>query len=72
MISRSIGVILALVLTMAGTASAQNITSSSIDGVITDQSGGTLPGVTVTVSCSDPTFKDTLMRAAKPAFSSSP
>src|SRR2546426_3285652 len=50
MISRSIGVILALVLTMAGTASAQNITSSSIDGVITDQSGGTLPGVTVTIS----------------------
>src|SRR2546425_1438007 len=50
MISRSIGIILALVLTMAGTASAQNITSSSIDGVITDQSGGTLPGVTVTIS----------------------
>jgi len=50
MISRSIGVILALVLTMAGTVSAQNITSSSIDGVITDQSGGTLPGVTVTIS----------------------
>jgi hypothetical protein len=34
----------------AGTAAAQNITSSSIDGVVTDQSGATLPGVTVTIT----------------------
>src|SRR5712691_9487311 len=50
MIPRSIGVILALVLTMAGTAPAQNITSSSIDGVVTDDTGGALPGVTVTIT----------------------
>src|SRR5262245_12060106 len=34
----------------AGTVAAQNITSSSIDGVVTDQSGATLPGVTVTIT----------------------
>src|SRR5262249_46171593 len=34
----------------AGTAAAQNITSSSIDGVVTDQSGATLPGGTVTLT----------------------
>jgi hypothetical protein len=38
-----------LVMTAAITA-AQNITSASIDGVITDQSGAALPGVSVTAS----------------------
>jgi hypothetical protein len=50
MIRRSIGTVLTMLLAIAGAASAQNITSSSIDGVITDQSGAALPGVTVTAS----------------------
>src|SRR5258705_9505758 len=31
-------------------ASAQNLSSGSIDGVVTDDSGGALPGVAVTAS----------------------
>jgi outer membrane receptor protein involved in Fe transport len=50
MVHRSIGIILAALLTTVSLASAQNITSSSIDGVVTDQSGGALPGVTITAS----------------------
>src|SRR6185295_15857493 len=47
---RPIGVVLAALLISSRIASAQNITSSSIDGVVTDQSGGALPGVTITAS----------------------
>jgi outer membrane receptor protein involved in Fe transport len=51
MMPRSLGiVVLSALLITAGVASAQNITSSSIDGVVTDQSGGALPGVTVTAT----------------------
>src|SRR5437870_2162066 len=46
MVRSSIGLILTALLTIAGVASAQNITSSSIDGVVSDQSGAALPGVT--------------------------
>ncbi len=50
MIQRAIGIILTAFVTATGIASAQNITSSSIDGVVTDQSGAALPGVTITAS----------------------
>ena len=39
----------ALVLGLAGSATAQNISSGSIDGVVADESGGALPGVSVTL-----------------------
>jgi outer membrane receptor protein involved in Fe transport len=41
---------LAVLVMTAGVAAAQNITSASIDGVVTDQSGAALPGVNVTAS----------------------
>lgn len=34
----------------AARAQAQNLTSAGIDGVVSDQSGAALPGVTVTAS----------------------
>ncbi len=40
----------AALLAIAATAAAQNLSSSSIDGIVTDQSGGALPGVTVTAT----------------------
>src|SRR5262245_64337281 len=50
MISRAMAIAVAALLVSSGPAPAQNITSSSIDGVVTDQSGGALPGVTVTAT----------------------
>ncbi len=41
---------LALVVFMASGAAAQNLTSGAIEGTVTDDTGGVLPGVTVTVS----------------------
>jgi outer membrane receptor protein involved in Fe transport len=40
----------ALLLAFAPAITAQNITSASIDGLVTDESGAALPGVTVTAS----------------------
>lgn len=48
-IRRTPGFILAVLLALAPAAAAQNVSSSSIDGVVTDESGAALPGVTVTV-----------------------
>ncbi|HEV8344943.1 MAG TPA: carboxypeptidase-like regulatory domain-containing protein, partial [Vicinamibacterales bacterium] len=50
MILRSVACLSIAFLATTGLASAQNITSSSIDGVVTDQSGAALPGATVTAS----------------------
>ncbi len=41
---------LLLVLACALPSAAQNLSSSSIDGTVTDQTGGALPGVTVTIA----------------------
>ena len=41
---------LATLLALAHPAAAQNISSASIDGVVTDATGGALPGVTVTIT----------------------
>lgn len=49
-IVRTIGFLLAASLALASPAAAQNLSSSSIDGVVTDQSGAALPGVTVTAA----------------------
>src|SRR2546427_12772135 len=45
-----IGFGLVLAFAPAAPAAAQNLSSSSIDGTVTDQTGGALPGVTVTVA----------------------
>ncbi len=45
-----VGFLLAAWLSLAPAALAQNVSSSSIDGVITDQSGAALPGVAVTAT----------------------
>src|SRR5438128_3622420 len=39
-----------LALACALPSAAQNLSSSSIDGTVTDQTGGALPGVTVTIA----------------------
>ena len=49
-IGRVAGLVLAALLALAATAGAQNLTSGSIDGVVTDESGGAMPGVTVTAT----------------------
>lgn len=46
----STAVVLTAWLMLAGPATAQNLSSSSIDGAVTDESGAALPGVTVTVT----------------------
>jgi outer membrane receptor protein involved in Fe transport len=43
-------VFMAALLVVSSGAAAQNITSSSIDGIVTDQSNSALPGVTVTIT----------------------
>ena len=48
--SRTIVVVMFGVLLMAKPSAAQFVSTSSIDGTATDQSGATLPGVTVTLS----------------------
>jgi hypothetical protein len=48
--AQSAAVFVAALLSFVAPVYAQNITSSSIDGVVTDESGGTLPGVTITIS----------------------
>src|SRR3954471_11214481 len=50
MVVRTAALLLAALLSVVAPATAQNITSSSIDGVVTDGSGGALPGVTVTIT----------------------
>ena len=47
---RIAGFILACALIASGTARAQNLSFGSINGTVTDASGGALPGVTVTAS----------------------
>jgi hypothetical protein len=47
---RIAGFILACVLIASGTARAQNLSFGSINGTVTDASGGALPGVTVTAA----------------------
>ena len=49
-IGRVAGLVLAALLALAATAGAQNLTSGSIDGVVTDESGGAMPGVTITAT----------------------
>jgi hypothetical protein len=46
----SLAIAAAAAFTFGQVAQAQNFSSSSIDGVVTDESGGTLPGVTVTIT----------------------
>ncbi len=48
--TRVIGLFLAVFVAVASSTTAQNVSSSSIDGVVTDQSGAALPGVTVVVT----------------------
>src|SRR3954463_2317684 len=50
MVVRTAALLLAALLSVVAPATAQNITSSSIDGVVTDQSNAALPGVTVTAT----------------------
>src|SRR5438552_335294 len=50
MLVRSLVFALATLLALAHPAAAQNISSASIDGVVTDATGGALPGVTVTIT----------------------
>src|ERR1051326_8067900 len=50
LVFRAAGFILIALLAAAPFAAAQNITSASIDGVVSDESGAALPGVTVTIS----------------------
>ena len=50
MLARSAAVLVGALLSFVAPVYAQNITSSSIDGVVNDESGGALPGVTVTIS----------------------
>lgn len=47
---RTTGVLLAMMLVLSATGAAQNVSSSSIDGAVTDESGAALPGVAVTVT----------------------
>src|SRR5437868_14930694 len=47
---RSIALLIAIALGLAAPSAAQNISSASIDGVVTDATGGALPGVTVTIT----------------------
>src|SRR3982751_3780641 len=42
--------VLAICFSLPSGAAAQNISSSSIDGVVSDDTGGALPGVTVTIT----------------------
>lgn len=49
-IASIIGAAMAALLATPAFTAAQNITSASIDGVVTDTSGGALPGVTVTAT----------------------
>jgi len=49
-IMRASAFVLAAVFAVVATAVAQNLSSSSIDGVVTDQSTAALPGVTVTAT----------------------
>ena len=46
----SLALAVTAVLIFADIAHAQNLSSSSIDGVVTDESGAALPGVTVTIN----------------------
>jgi len=50
MLLRSIALIVAALLSAPHALSAQNISSSSIDGIVSDDTGGALPGVTVTIT----------------------
>ena len=50
MVARLAAVLVVALLSAAAPGFAQNITSSTIDGVVTDESGGLLPGVTVTIT----------------------
>jgi hypothetical protein len=50
MVARPAAVLVVALLSAAAPGFAQNITSSTIDGVVTDESGGLLPGVTVTIT----------------------
>jgi hypothetical protein len=45
--TRVIGLFLAVFVAVASSTTAQNVSSSSIDGLVTDESGAALPGVTI-------------------------
>ena len=47
---RAIALVLMTLLAAAAPVTAQNISSASIDGVVTDDTGGALPGVVVTIA----------------------
>ena len=47
---RTAALVLATFFSLVSAALAQNISSSSIDGVVSDDTGGALPGVTVTIT----------------------
>ena len=44
------GVAMVMLIALASAVNAQNLSSGSIDGIVADDTGGALPGVTVTVS----------------------
>lgn len=50
LIAGPVGVALAALLALPAAATAQNISSSSVDGIVTDDTGGALPGVIVTIT----------------------
>jgi hypothetical protein len=50
MFGRSTLFVLATLLVLSRPAAAQNISSASIDGIVTDATGGALPGVVVTIT----------------------
>lgn len=49
-LTRTISILFAVIVALVPAAAAQNLSSSSIDGAVTDQSGAALPGVTVTAT----------------------
>ena len=50
MLIRSLALVLVAFIACAHPAAGQNISSASIDGVVTDSTGGALPGVSVTIT----------------------
>ncbi len=71
-IVRTLALLLAALVAIATPAAAQNVSSSSIDGIVTDQSGGALPGVTVTVTSPALQVQQLSDRRQRPAFASAP
>ena len=63
--------ILAVVLALGSTASAQTVAVAQLSGTVTDESGGALPGAEVTVTKTDTGFTRFVITGVR-ASSSSP